>query len=204
MEWTFRPGQQVVVPNVVDMMRKMGTPGIGPSGQTFAGAFVRHGGGGGHERHSDRSPDQLARRRRQYGVFYNAVPYGEAFGDSAWVYGLQQNAENRSNLALVNTGEVDGSPSVFQLDIYDGAPSLDPIVTAGQNVSQHRHRPEGCGRRVVSNQQHPGRLRSGNHPRLCADHEDLRQQPLPGLRSDQRRRGSRAAQRDGAYLPARE
>jgi len=55
------------------------------------------------------------------------VPYGEAFDESAWVVGLQQNAKNRSNLALVNTGEVDGSPSVFQLDIYDGAPSLDPI-----------------------------------------------------------------------------
>ena len=39
VEWTFQPGQQVVVPNVVDIMRKMGTPGIGPSGQTFAGAL---------------------------------------------------------------------------------------------------------------------------------------------------------------------
>ena len=34
--------------------------------------------------------------------------------------GLQQNEENRSNLALVNTGEVDDSPSVFHLEIYNG------------------------------------------------------------------------------------
>ena len=34
--------------------------------------------------------------------------------------GLQQNEENRSNLALVNTGEADGSESVFRLEIYDG------------------------------------------------------------------------------------
>ena len=56
----------------------------------------------------------------QYGVFFTAVPYGMGFTGSAWVDGLQQNAENRSNLALVNTGEIDHSPSVFELDIYDG------------------------------------------------------------------------------------
>ena len=56
----------------------------------------------------------------QYGVFFTAVPYGRGFTGSAWVDGLQQNAENRSNLALVNTGEIDHSPSVFEIDIYDG------------------------------------------------------------------------------------
>ena len=56
----------------------------------------------------------------QYGVFYTAVPQGQGFTNSAWVDGLQQNEENRSNLALVNTGEIDHSPSVFEIDIYDG------------------------------------------------------------------------------------
>ena len=56
----------------------------------------------------------------QYGVFYNAVPEGEGFVREAWVEGLQQNEENRSNLALVNTGEVNDSPSVFHLEIYNG------------------------------------------------------------------------------------
>ena len=56
----------------------------------------------------------------QYGVFYTAVPRGQGFTQSAWVDGLQQNEENRSNLALINTGEVDGSASVFELDVYDG------------------------------------------------------------------------------------
>ena len=125
VEWTLQPGQQVIVPNVVEMMRKIGTPGIGPSGQTFAGALFATVAEG------DMSGIAIGARTSspggggRYGVFYNAVPYGEAFGNSAWVYGLQQNEENRSNLALVNTGEVDGSPSVFQLDIYDGTPSVD-------------------------------------------------------------------------------
>ena len=59
-------------------------------------------------------------RGGQYGVFYNAVPDGAGFTDTAWVHALQQNSENRSNLALVNTGEFDDSDSVFSLDIYDG------------------------------------------------------------------------------------
>ena len=66
-----------------------------------------------------------------YSVFYNAVPFGEAFSREAWVEGLQQNEENRSNLALVNTGEVDGSASVFHLEIYDGETGLltETVVT---------------------------------------------------------------------------
>ena len=60
----------------------------------------------------------------QYGVFYTAVPQGQGFTTSAWVDGLQQNEENRSNLALINTGEVDTSASVFELDIYDGETAM--------------------------------------------------------------------------------
>ena len=57
---------------------------------------------------------------------YNGVPYGSASIESAWIYGLQQNEENRSNLALVNTGEVDDSDSTFQITIYDGSGDTRP------------------------------------------------------------------------------
>ena len=45
--------------------------------------------------------------------------------------GLQQNEENRSNPALFNTGEVDGSDSVFHLEIYDGETGMlvETVVT---------------------------------------------------------------------------
>jgi len=56
----------------------------------------------------------------KYGLFYTALPRGETPTDTAWLYGLQQNAENRANLALVNTGEVDGSSDAFTVTIYDG------------------------------------------------------------------------------------
>ena len=121
IEWTFHPGQQVIIPNIVEVMRQLGTPGIGRSGQTFAGALFATVADG------DTSGIAIGARTGssdgrggQYGVFYNAVPYGGAFLEGAWVEALQQDEENRSNLALVNTGEVDDSPSVFRLDIYDG------------------------------------------------------------------------------------
>ena len=114
------PGAQVIIPDAVQMLRESGAEGIGPRGRTIAGAAfftapvgdlsgvvigARTGspGGGG-----------------QYSVFYNAVPYGAAFDQEAWIDALQQNEENRSNLALVNTGELDGSDSVFELGIYNG------------------------------------------------------------------------------------
>ena len=62
--------------------------------------------------------------RGQYGVFYTAVPRGQGFAGSAWVDGLQQNEENRSNLALINTGEVDDQDIVFEIDIYDGETAM--------------------------------------------------------------------------------
>ena len=66
----------------------------------------------------------------QYGVFFTAVPRGQGFTQSAWVDGLQQNEDNRSNLALINTGEVDDQDLVFEIEIYDGeTATLSKTVT---------------------------------------------------------------------------
>ena len=71
--------------------------------------------------------------RGQYGVFYTAVPQGMGFTGEAWVDGLQQNQENRSNLALINTGEVDDQDIVFEIDIYDGeTATLSKTVTMAE------------------------------------------------------------------------
>ena len=117
---TLQAGEQSILPNLVDHLRGQEVAGIGPAGRAFAGAlFARVSEG-------DMSGIVIGARTGspggggQYGVFYNAVPDGSASTGSAWIYGLQQNATNRSNLALVNTGEVDEGDSLFSLDIYDG------------------------------------------------------------------------------------
>ena len=61
------------------------------------------------------------------------MPYGQASTRDAWVFGLQQNSENRTNLAIVKTGEVDASDANFVIDLYDGATgnivkSMDSII----------------------------------------------------------------------------
>ena len=195
IEWTFHPGQQVIVPNIVDMVRKLGAAGVGPAGQTFAGALFATVAEG------DMSGIAIGARTAapggggQYGVYYNAVPYGRAFLEGAWVEALQQNEENRSNLALVNTGEVDDSPSVFQLDIYDGATGMLANTVTGLRVAAKGWRQINgiLGSYAPGTTQGYVRISkiSGNNPFLA--YGIINDGGAPGQRSG-----------DGAYLPARE
>jgi len=118
--WIFlAPGQQLLQPDIVGFMRNTGT-GIGSQGPSFVGALyvtfpcrstkglyvgarTSNPGGGG-----------------RYGLFYPAVPYQGASHTPAWLYGLQQNAVTRTNLALVNTGEFDSSDDRFRIEVFDG------------------------------------------------------------------------------------
>ena len=192
---TLGAGQQEIVADVVDELRRQGVAGLGSSrgfytGPLFAtaeegdmsgiviGARTGSEGGGG-----------------QYSVFYNAVPFGEAFTKEAWVDGLQQNQENRSNLALVNTGEVDGSASVFHLEIYDGETGLlaETVVTK-PIPARGWHQINGIlGSYAPETRQ--GYIRilkvSGENPFLAY-----------GVVNDGGAPGERSG--DGAYLPARE
>ena len=194
MEWSFQPGQQVIVPKVVDMLRKLGVAGIGRRGQTFAGALLATVAEG------DMSGIVIGARTGssdgrggQYGVFYNAVPDGDGFLESAWVEALQQNEENRSNLALINTGEVDDSASVFQLDIYDGATRMLANTVTGLRVEAGGwYQINGIlGNYAPGTTQGYVRIMkiSGNNPFLA--YGVVNDGGAPGQRSG-----------DGAYLPA--
>ncbi|MCY3756120.1 MAG: fibronectin type III domain-containing protein, partial [Acidobacteria bacterium] len=117
---TLEAGEQAIVPELVEALRREETAKLGRSRGFYLGAlFVT-------AEEGDLSGVVIGARTSseggggRYGVFYNAVPEGEDFDREAWVEGLQQNGENRSNLALVNTGEVNDSPSVFHLEIYNG------------------------------------------------------------------------------------
>jgi hypothetical protein len=123
----LKAGQQRILPDVVEDLRGRDTAGIGPAGRAFVGALfatVAEGDLSGIVIGARTgSPDG---RGGQYSLFYNGVPYGSASVESAWIYGLQQNAENRSNLALVNTGEIDDSSSTFEITVYDGSGESEP------------------------------------------------------------------------------
>ncbi len=119
-------GEQRTLPRVVNWMRQQEVEGIGPADEPFVGAVFATVAEG------DTSGIAIGARTSspggggQYGVFYKAVPHGSASIESAWIYGLQQNEENRSNLALVNTGEIDGGDITLEIDIYAGDGDFQP------------------------------------------------------------------------------
>ena len=189
-------GQQRIIPDVIDAeMRQKRLEGVAAERGGLAGTlFARAESGdmsgiviGARTSSSDG-------RGGRYGVFYNAVPDGSAFTATAWVDGLQQDGENRSNLALVNTGEVDDSPSVFGLDIYSGETG-QLVRTIMSTIQTRRWRQINS---ILANHA-PGttqgyiRVRqvSGNNPFLA--YGVVNDGGAPGQRSG-----------DGAFVPGRE
>ena len=193
---SLEAGQQAITPDLVNEMRRQGVSGIGPAGGLAGALFAWVEGG-------DMSGIVIGARTvspalvagGQYGVFYNAAPYGSAFSQVAWVEGLQQNRESRSNLALVNTGEVDDSQSVFAIDIYDGDRGLLVTTITGRTVPARGWRQINSILRNYAEGTTQGYVRirkiSGNNPFLA--YGVINDGPSPGERSG-----------DGAYVPARE
>lgn len=117
---TLAAREQKVIPGFVAYLRSQGVAGVGAAGPTFAGALHLSATGpetggvflGGRT--------QTSGGGGRYGLFYTALAHGATATSSAWLYGLQQDAENRTNLALVNTGEADSSTVGLRVDLYDG------------------------------------------------------------------------------------
>ena len=119
--------EQAIFPDILDVLRGAGAT-IGARGSTYAGALsVAYA--------SDTSllvglsgarTGAPAPGGGQYGLFYTSMAGSESAFD-AWVYGLQQNSQVRSNLAIVNAG-LFNEPIVVRLEVYNGA--------TGQKVSE--------------------------------------------------------------------
>ena len=185
----LKAGEQVILPNLVSWLRREGVAGIGPAERAFVGALfatVAEGDMSGIVMGARTgSPDG---RGGQYSLFYNGVAYGAASVESAWIYGLQQNAENRSNLALVNTGEIDDSASTFEITIYDGTGDTE-ARTRSMTVAARRWTQINGILGEISQGYVQVRKMSGNNPFITY-----------GVINDGGRPGQRSG--DGAYLPA--
>ena len=188
---SLKAGEQTILPNLVNWMRQEKVAGIGPAPRAFVGALfatpVEGDMGGIVIGARTGAPDN---RGGQYSLFYNGVPYGGASVESAWIYGLQQNSENRSNLALVNTGEIDGSTSTFEITIYDGSGESKP-GTRSVTLGARRWTQENGILGRISQGYVQVRKVSGNNPFITY-----------GVINDGGRPGERSG--DGAFLLARE
>ena len=134
LELTLAAGEQRFIPSFVQFLRDRKVPGVGPAGPTFAGpVFLAVPGG-------DVSGLAIGARTAapggggRFGLFTSGVPAGAAAEGSAWLFGLRQDAENRTNVAIVNTGERDGSPSSFRVELFDGATGALAGVADGITV----------------------------------------------------------------------
>jgi hypothetical protein len=113
------PNEQQILSNFVQLLRDRGVIAAAP-GPTFAGALFATDAAGDLRGIAIGARTSSPGGGGRYGLYYSAVPAGAEATTSAWLYGLQQNAENRTNLALVNVGSTDGSTDVFRIDLYDG------------------------------------------------------------------------------------
>ncbi len=187
----LKAGEQRILPDIVEELRRQEVDGIGRVGRNFVGALfatVAKGDLSGIVIGARTgAPDK---RGGQYSLFYNGVPYGSASMESAWIYRLQQNEENRSNLALVNTGEIDDTPSTFEITIYDGSGESQPRMKT-VTLGPRRWTPENGILGNISQAYVRVRKTAGNNPFITY-----------GVINDGGRPGERSG--DGAYLPARE
>ena len=188
---TLKPGEQSILPDIVEDLRRREAAGIGPANRAFVGALFATPAEG------DLSGIVIGARTGapdgrggQYSLFYNGVPYGSASVESAWIYGLQQNAENRSNLALVNTGEIDDSSSSFEITIYDGSGESRPR-TKSVTLAPRRWTQENGILGRISQGYVQVRKVSGNNPFITY-----------GVVNDGGRPGERSG--DGAFLLSQE
>ncbi len=128
---TLQPGEQKILPDSMTFLRNLGLP-IPTSGDVGGTLLVRTPAG--------TPASSLAVGARTYtnavgggtfGLFYPGLTPGESATASAYVYGLQQNGVQRSNLAVVNRG--DASDAIAIRVTYhgtDGAALPNPDTAA--------------------------------------------------------------------------
>jgi len=130
-----KPGEQLIWPDFIQRLRDVGVAGV-PRGPSYAGAMFGEVISGDitglslSARTSAPAPSGVGR----FGLFYPAVPQGMASANSAWVFGLQQDSNNRSNLALVNTGETDETADVFRIEVFNGSTGTRIDTIEGVNL----------------------------------------------------------------------
>ncbi len=135
---SLQPGEQRILPGVLDVLRQEGIA-IGPKGSApFAGALTVSFGNGGSA-----SPGFAGARTAappagggpgEYGLFASGPGVSFGAADEAWVFDLRQDAACRSNLAVVNAGDA-GDVLLVRVDVFDGdtgrpAGSVGPMALA--------------------------------------------------------------------------
>jgi subtilisin family serine protease len=129
------PGQQKILPRILDTLRALGLP-LGPRGAaSYAGTlsvvFTPSVGGpvpGLAGAKTAAAGTGTCEGKGSFGLFYTAIPATSGAVVEAVVDGLQQTATTRSNLALFNPSALDAV--TVHYEIWDGATGAKAFTSA--------------------------------------------------------------------------
>jgi hypothetical protein len=129
IEYPLPAGRQLVIPDWVQALRTAGLD-IPAEGARLAGAVfvtVPNGTVSGVSISarvlnpaSDKAAVAKAEDWGMYGVHFPAATKTCLSNQASWLAGLHQDDLNRTNIAIVNTGEVDGSSTTYRVEVFDG------------------------------------------------------------------------------------
>ena len=115
----LQPFEQKIIPNAIDYLRQKGVA-IGSRGSSLGGMLgVTFASSGSPSWGFVGGKTYAPGDGGQYGLFYPATGVSEAVAGDTWIFGLQQSATSRSNVAVANVGDAADSISV-RFDVFDG------------------------------------------------------------------------------------
>ena len=117
---TIANGQQLIVPDIIDYLRQYGL-GIPADGSSQAGALyvVPPSGTDTTTFIAGARTSTPGASGGSFGLYYPGLTLSQATGGTAYVTGLQQNDAQRSNLAVVNWGDL-GDSITLSITYFDG------------------------------------------------------------------------------------
>lgn len=129
--FTMAAGQQIQQTNAISWLRSLGftIPADGKQGGTLlvSGAVAMG---------RTYSPNPDAAVGGTYGVAYPALDSSRRARTGAWVYGLRQDAEVRSNLAIADARAGDAATREYTIDVFDSdSGSRTPVATLTRTLA---------------------------------------------------------------------
>lgn len=126
---------QLVIPNAIAYLRTHGVS-IGAAGAAGYGGslHVEVTGANAASTWVGARTSAPAGPAGQFGLFTPSAAPGAEGSAEAWIFGLRADAENRSNVAVVNTGDLDDGSITLSVQAYDGDAGGTPRGTPASVV----------------------------------------------------------------------
>ncbi|MEW5978489.1 MAG: SBBP repeat-containing protein, partial [Acidobacteriota bacterium] len=143
----LQPFEQKIIPRFVQFLRESASQNVRQEGRTYVGPLLV-------VPHRPEARNQLigtdgifvgARTRsrtgsKRFGVSYPAEPFSLDASEK-WLFGLRQDTESRSNLALINLGNLHTAEETYSVELYDGetgtrAGTIESVSVAARGAVQ--------------------------------------------------------------------